>query len=173
MNLGRSSTVCFAVGLAAALLLAPLRAAAETPVSLHVTDLNGAAMEIPTGLPQRRTLLLIGFRHVDHSALEIWRRGLDLRAEDTDWFEIPVIGVRNPMIRSMIVLGMQRGVASFAERARLAPAFADTAAVAAQLGVDPNQPAAVVLDRSGRILARASGAFDPAQAQALKSALRH
>jgi hypothetical protein len=170
--LNRSPKTRRALGLAAALLLAPLPAAAQAAFDLHVTDLNGAALEIPAGLPQTRAVLLLGFRHADHAALEAWRRGLGLRAQDTDWFEVPVIGVGSPMIRSMIVHGMQRGVSSFAERARFAPAFADAAAVALQLGVDPNQPAAVVVDRSGHVLARASGAFDPGKARMLIGALR-
>ncbi len=162
-----------ALGLAAALLLAPFASAAETAVSLRVTTLNGAAMEIPGGLPEPRALLLLGFRHDDRTALEAWRQGLGLRAEDKDWFEVPVIGVGNPMIRSMIVRGMQGGVSSVADRAHFAPAFADAGSVAKQFGVDPDRPAAVVVDRTGRVLARASGPFDPAKAQVLTSALAH
>ncbi len=173
MNVDRAFNACLAVGLAAALLLGPVQAAAEAPVSLHVTDLNGTAIDIPAGAPQERTLLLLGFRHDDRSALEAWRRGLGLGAQDTDWFEVPVIGVGSPMIRSMIVHGMQSGVSGPVERARFAPAFADAATVARALGVDPHQPAAVVVDRSGRVLARASGAFDPAKGQVLTRALRN
>ena len=83
-----------------------------------------------------------------------------------------MIGVCNPMIRAVIVRGMRSRVTGAADRARFAPAFADAAAIARQLGVDPSEPAAVVVDRTGRVLASASGAFDPAKAAALMHALR-
>ncbi|WP_296596053.1 hypothetical protein [Phenylobacterium sp.] len=146
--------------------------AATPPLHFQVTDLNGVTTQVPAGLPQARALLLLGFRHDDRASLDAWRRGLGLRAEDRDWFETPVIGVSAPMIRGMIVHGMQGDVKDPAERAHLAPAFTNPAAVAAQLGVDPAAPAAVVVDREGRVLARASGPFDPRKADTLVRALR-
>jgi hypothetical protein len=146
--------------------------AAAAPVHFQVTDLNGATTEIPAGLPQARALLLIGFRHNDHAALDAWRAGLGLSSRETDWFEIPVIGVGNPMVRAMIQGGMRNGVTAPADRSRFAPAFADATAIAQQLGVDRSEPAAVVIDRNGHVLARASGAFDPARAAALMQVLR-
>ena len=76
------------------------------------------------------------------------------------------------MIRGVILRGMRSGVPGTADRARFAPAFADAAAIAQQLGVDPSEPAAVVIDRNGRVLAHASGAFDPSKVAALMLALR-
>lgn len=171
MNQGRSP-IAFAALAAALLLGAPLRAAAGPPVHFQVTDLNGAVTEIPAGLPQPRALLLLGFRHSDQAALDAWRQGMGLRAQDSDWFEVPVIGVGSPLVRSMIVHSMQHGVASQADRARLAPAFAAAATIAAQLGVASDAPAAVVVDREGNVLARSSGAFDTEKALALSRALR-
>jgi hypothetical protein len=166
-------TSAFAARVAAALLLlAPAVAAASPAIHFQVTDLNGAVTEIPAGLPQPRALLLLGFRHSDQAALDAWRQGMGLRAEDADWFEVPVIGVGSPMIRSMIVHGMQRRAAGKAERARLAPAFAAAATIAGQLGVDSGAPAVVVVDRAGNVLARSSGSFDQAKATALSAALR-
>lgn len=156
---------------AAALFLAPLDAVGA-PVHFQITDLDGAATEIPAGLPRARVLLLLGFRHDDHAALEGWREGMGLSAGDSDWFEVPVIDVSNALIRGMILRGMRSGVTGAADRARFAPAFADTAAIARQLEVDPSAPAAVVVDRTGRILAHASGVFDPAKAAVLIHVLR-
>ncbi|THD52391.1 hypothetical protein [Phenylobacterium sp.] len=155
------------------LLLAPLNAVAGAAVHFQVTDLNGVATEVPSGLPQGRALLLLGFRHNDHTALDAWRDGLGLSSRDSDWFEVPVIGVGNPMIRGVILRGMRNGVTATADRARFAPAFADAAAIALQLGIDPSEPAAVVIDRTGRVLAHASGAFEPGKAAALMQVLRH
>ncbi len=147
-------------------------AAAAMPLHFRITDLNGAATEIPAGLPQTRALLLLGFRHDDHAALDAWRAGLGLSSRETDWFEVPVIGVGNSMIRAMIVRGMRSGVTGEADRARFAPAFAEAATIARQLGVDPSAPAAVVVDRTGQVLAFASGPFDPVKGAALIHALR-
>jgi hypothetical protein len=172
LNLARLSVPIAVTSAAATLMLVPLSAAAAPPVHFQITDLNGAATEIPSGLPQARALLLLGFRHDDHAALDAWREGLGLNSRDSDWFEVPVIGVGNSMIRAMIVRGMRNGVTGATDRARFAPAFADAAAIAQQLGVDPSAPAAVVVDRTGRVLAYASGAFDPAKAAALIHVLR-
>jgi hypothetical protein len=73
VNLDRSRGARLALGLTAALLLAPLPSAAEASFHVHVTDLNGVDVEIPSGLPQARTLMLVGFHHADHAALEAWQ----------------------------------------------------------------------------------------------------
>ncbi|MGZ6017434.1 MAG: hypothetical protein ACXWKO_02085 [Phenylobacterium sp.] len=161
-----------AVAAATSLLAAPSMATAGAPVHFEITDLNGATTEIPSGLPQARALLLLGFRHEDHAALDAWREGLGLSSRDADWFEAPVIGVGNSMIRGMIVRGMRSRVTAAADRARFAPAFADASVIARELGVDQAAPAAVVIDRYGRVLAHASGAYDAAKAAPLMQALR-
>jgi hypothetical protein len=146
--------------------------ALAAPLSLEVRDLNGRALTVPGGLPAQRTLLLVGFRHADHAALDGWRQGLRLSPTDAAWLETPVIRVRSGLIRRMILDGMRSGASTPEARAHLAPAFADPGTVAAELGVDPGRAAVVVVDRSGRVLARASGAYDPAQARALAAAMR-
>ncbi len=168
---GRLRSVAASIAALAVALVAPA-AAASAPVHFQVTDLNGAATEIPAGLPQARALLLIGFRHDDHAALEAWRAGLGLSSRDTDWFEVPVIAVGNAVIRAMILRGMRSGVAGTADRARLAPTFGAAALIAEQLGIAASEPAAVVIDRNGRVLAHAGGAFDPVKAAALMQVLR-
>lgn len=144
---------------------------AAAPLSLQVKDLNGRSLSIPGGLPADRTLLLVGFRHADRTALDGWRKGLGLLASDPAWLETPIIGVGNGMIQAMILEGMRRGADTPQARAHLAPAFAPAKEVAVALGLDPSRPAAVVVDRAGRVLARASGDFDPAQARVLLGAL--
>lgn len=172
-TLGRSAgSISARAAAAACLTLAPVAAFAGAPVHFQVTDLNGVTTEIPAGLPQARSLLLLGFRHDDHAALDAWRDGLGLSSHEVDWFETPVIGVGNGMIRGMITRGMRGQVTGAADRARFAPAFADAAAIAQQLGVESGRPAAVVIDRNGRVLAHVSGAFDPAAAAILMHALR-
>jgi hypothetical protein len=147
------------------------RSAAAT-LSLQVRDLNGRSLSIPSGLPADRTLLLVGFRHSDRTALDDWRKGLGLSASDPAWLETPIIGVGSGLIRGMILEGMRRGADTPEARAHLAPAFVNAKDVAAALGLDPSRPAAVVIDRAGRVLASAGGDYDPARAHALLAALR-
>jgi hypothetical protein len=152
-------------------LLISAGAAAAAPLSLTVTDLNGRSITAPGGLPAARTLLLLGFRHADHTVLDGWRRGLSLRDDDPAWLEVPVVPVGSGFVRSMILGGMKRGAATPQARAHLAPAFTEAAPVADALGVDASQPALAVVDRSGHVLARASGAYDPQKAAPLLTAL--
>src|ERR1700751_544040 len=83
--------------------------AVAAPLSLEARDLNGRSLSIPEGLPAKRTLLLVGFRHADRTALDGWRQGLRLSAGDPAWLETPIIGVRNEIIQRMIPDGMRRG----------------------------------------------------------------
>jgi hypothetical protein len=160
-----------AAALAVALALQAGSATAQGPVRLKAVDLNGAAVEIPAGAARGPVLLLVGFRHNDRKALDGWRKGLGLQTEARDWYEIPVIPPGAKMVGGLIMHAMQKGATTDAQRAHLAPTFADAAEVAAQLGVDRHEPAVVVVDRSGRVLARAGGPFDPAKARELTVAL--
>lgn len=161
-----------APALAAAALLAGAAQAAPA-AGLHAANLNGVDIAIPAGLPGQKTLLLLGFRHEDQDALDAWRAGLGLTEEATGaaWLEIPVIPVKSSLIQPMIQGGMRKRFATPALRAHVAPMFADPGPVAAGFGVDPAQPAAVVVDRSGQVLARAAGPYDGAKAAPLLAAL--
>lgn len=159
-----------AISAAMALVVSGVGAAA--PVALvRTSDLNGKRLALPADLPVERTILLLAFRHEDRGLLEGWRKGLKLTDERADWIEMPVIGVSNPYIQSMIRGGMRGKRRTQAGRAHVAPVFSDAALVAATFGVAPDAVRVLVIDRSGRVLASAGGSYTAQKAQALSSAL--
>lgn len=151
--------------------LAFAAAAGAAPV-LKGADLNGRPVAVPDAAGPERTLLLLAFRHEDQDALEAWRNGLHLANTDPDWLEAPLIPVKSPMIQPMILGGMKKRFADPGLRGHMAPLFQDPAPVATAFGLSGQGPAVVVVDRAGKVLARAEGAYDATRAKTLMAALR-
>lgn len=91
---------------------------------------------------------------------------------DANWLEIPVIPVTSSLIQPMIRSAMRKRFATEALRAHVVILFATPASTAAALGVSADEPAAVVMDRTGRVVEREAGAYDATKAQGLLTALR-
>ena len=168
MGQRRLATFLLALTAAASAIAAD---AAQPQLSFQTADLNGAKVDIPKDLSANRTLILLGFRHDDSAILDGWLGGLGFSETSPGWLETPVIGVGSGFVQSMIQNGMRKRYKTDAARAHIAPLFGDAAGLAAQAGVDPAQAAVVVVDRSGRVLASAAGAYDLDKARAIRAAL--
>ena len=145
--------------------------ASSAPLA-HITDLNGAGVDIPAGMAGRRTLLILGFRHSDQTIMDGWRKGLRLTGDQADWLEIPVINGVNPLVQKFIRGGMRGKAPTPADRAHMAPMFENGDALVAALAVSPAAVAVVVIDAGGAVLDREAGDFDAAKAGRLTSAWR-
>jgi hypothetical protein len=120
----RRASVFLRATLAATIVCGPTTLFASPLLSLRATDLDGGGFALPGALTSERTLLLIGFRHDDQSALDGWRDGLKLLEADQDWLEVPVIPVTSPLVQPMIRSGMRRRFATAAQRTHVAILFA-------------------------------------------------
>ena len=156
--------------LAAALALVGGAADGHTISPVVVTDLDGHDIAVPANLPGGRTLIILGFHHADQAIVAAWKTGLGLAAGTPNWLEIPVIGVSSTMIRGMIRSGMRGTYHAAAERAHVAPAFGDAAALARGFGVTPDRVAVIVVDHDGRVIAEAAGAYSANAATPLLAA---
>ena len=145
---------------------------AAPEAKLQATTLNGSKVEL-SGENRGRRLLMFGFRHQDQGVLEDWRNGLGLMGPDPRWLEIPVIPVDFPLAQDFIRKSMRDRFKGRALEAHLAPLFADPAMVSKRYGLSPSQPALVVLDQHGHVLARASGRYEPGKAELLLAALNN
>ncbi len=137
--------------------------------------LTQKSVAIPGGLPQDRTLALIGFTKAHHAQLQGWIDGLDLNRDSSiAWMRMPVIddpgtsegrhAVENKLLRSF---------PQESERARLLPAFVDRARFVRAAGLrSTDQAYAVVLNRQGEVLARAEGNFDRDKGERLRETLQ-
>jgi hypothetical protein len=143
------------------------------PVSAQ--DLNHRPLDLPHGLEAERTLALIGFERGHAGAVDSWIKGLNLH-QDTDiaWVRMPVLNDPGDEAgRMAIERRLQSRFPNAAERARLVPVFTDRDAFIRSAGLASTEQAyAVVLSRSGEVLARAEGAFDAERGQALLETLR-
>jgi hypothetical protein len=159
------------LALTAGLVLAVPSSWAGDLAPLSVRTLGGTSLSLPRDLPAPHTLVLLAFRHADQAGLAQWEASLGLSGNRQDWLEIPVVGVSNPIIRSMIVSGMKGKHPSAAERNHLAPLFGDSEAFARAFGTSGTQIAVLVVDREGHVLAHVEGAYEAAKAHILNEAM--
>ncbi|MCM2251679.1 MAG: hypothetical protein NDJ19_04925 [Ramlibacter sp.] len=143
--------------------------------TLTVQRLDQQRFALPQGLLAKRTLALVAFHSDQRDEVRSWIRGLRLDQDRSiAWFKMPVLNdpgserARNDM-ESVLLAGR----ASEIDRARLVPVFTDREAFIRSAGISGTGHAWVlVLDRDGKVLARAEGRFDQDKADALRETLR-
>lgn len=142
---------------------------------LVAQDLNRQPLRLPAGLPAERTLALVGFQRGHASALDTWVHGLGLRHDaEVQWLRMAVVhDPGDAEAREAVQSGLQARYPNPVDRAHLVPVFTDRDAfVRAARLPSAEQVYALVLSRSGEVLARADGAFDQDKARALMDTLR-
>lgn len=143
--------------------------------TLQAQDLNQQPLQLPAGLPSERTLALVGFQRAHAGALDTWVRGLGLREDaQVDWLRMAVVNdPGDDQAREALQSRLQARYPNPVDRAHLVPVFTDRDAfVRAAHLPSAEQVYALVLSRSGDVLARAEGAFDEDKARALMDTLR-
>jgi hypothetical protein len=165
----------FALTLAALIVVSGARATdGGIFPSITAADLNGREIALPAGLPAERTLLLVAYQREQQYDVDDWIAALDLRAGAIPWLELPVIRDRGWLFRTYVDWGMRTGITAEAARARVVTLYTDPEAFRSGLGLgDASTIHALVVDRTGRVLARADGRFDAARWAPLAAALGH
>jgi hypothetical protein len=171
-------TLAWLAAVSAALMLA-LAAPNETNFlgqlpTLTVKRLDQQRILLPQGLPAERTLALVAFESSQHDEIRSWIRGLRLDEDPSiAWFKMPVLNdpgteQARSEIESILLARHARDI----DRSRLVPVFTDRDAFIRAAGLTGTRHAWVlVLDRDGKVLARAEGRFDQDKAQALRETL--
>lgn len=142
--------------------------------TLTVKRLDQQRIVLPQNLPAERTLALVAFQSSHRNEIRSWIEGLRLN-QDTSiaWFKMPVL--KDPgseQARSDIESVLLARHPADSARSRLLPVFTDRDAFIRAAGLPGNEHAWVlVLDRDGKVLARAEGQFDQNKAQALRETL--
>ncbi len=96
-----------------------------------------------------------------------------LHATRLDGAEVVIPGGL-PAGRTLLLMGFRHADNRFkteAQRAHFAPLFADAARVATKLDLSDAAPGVVVVERDGRVLAKAAGVYDRAKGEELLAAL--
>jgi hypothetical protein len=140
-----------------------------TPTAKQLEQRQLAA-EVPGG----RTLALVGFDPNQRVELRSWIEGLRLRQDpQIPWIKMPVL--KDPGsedARSAIQNRLAAGHASANPRVPVVPVFTDQNDFIRAAGLSGKDHASVlVLNRDGKVLARAEGQYDPTRAQALRETL--
>ena len=117
-------------------------------------------------LPNGRTLALVGFNQNQRFEIRSWIDGLQLRQDSPiAWVKMPVLkDPGNDDARSAIESQLLAGHAQKSRTEPLIPVFANQDDFIRAAGLSGTDHASVlVLNRDGRVLARAEGLYDPAR----------
>lgn len=142
--------------------------------TLTVKRLDQQRNVLQQGLPAQRTLALVAFQPGQRDEIRSWIRGLGLNQDPSiAWFKMPVLNdPGTERARSDIESVLLARHSAEVDRSRLVPVFTDRDAFIRAAGLSSTEHAWVlVLDRDGKVLARAEGQFNQDKAQALRETL--
>lgn len=119
----------------------------------------------PLVAPQeQRMLVLVSFHREHRRDIESWIDGLALYQDrGIDWVRMPVIhDPGDPAVRAAAETRLLARYVTPRERENLIPVFIDRGMFLRSTGLpDEQKPYALVIRRTGEVLARVPGAFDP------------
>jgi len=154
--------------------LAPVQP--EALSALSGRSLDGRSYGLPGDLDKPYNLLVVAFRREQQALVDRWLPWLielEQRRGDVAVYELPVLSSVYGPVRWFIDGGMTRGIPDPAARARTVTVYTDVQKVVENLGLAGTGTIAVlVVERSGRILARELGGFEQEKAERLATALR-
>lgn len=171
-------TLAWLAAVSAALVLA-FAAPTETHVMGQLPSLAAKRMDqqmivLPQGLGADRTLALVAYTRTQRAEIDSWVQGLHLDQDSTiPWIRMPVLNDpgddgKRTAIENLILERHPEAT----DRSRLVPVFTNREAFIRAAGVSGTEHASVlVLNRDGKILARAEGLYDEDKAQALRETL--
>jgi len=141
---------------------------------LTVKRLDQQRIVLPRGLTADRTLVLVAYSKTQREEIESWIKGLRLDKDSSiAWIKMPVVNdPGNEAVRNAVERKLLAQHSADSERSRIVPVFTDRQAFIRAAGLSGHEHASVlVLNRDGKVLARAEGRFDEAKAQALRETL--
>lgn len=167
--------LAFSILAAFALSQASAAQAGQFP-PLQSETLNQKAVSLPQDFGGRRSILLIAYKMNQQSVVDSWLpflNAMSAKYKGVRFYELPTIGSNIGFMRGFIDGGMRNGIADSATRDRTITLYTDVAALQASLGVSGTSTIhAVVIDRSGKVLAVVKGAYREAAAAKLEAALK-
>lgn len=137
-------------------------------------DLNRKTWSAPADFPDDRTLVLIAFAREQQADIDTWTAGLGLTEASNrlPWIEMPLINDPGLFVRWFINTGMRGGIPSKEARAHVWTAYTDKKAFMQACGMSSEKAIyALVVDRTGRILALESGNYTKPAAERLSRVL--
>lgn len=136
-------------------------------------DLNYKKITVPSDLPGKKTLVIIAFQRKQQKNVDSWTQGMKLTKSLLPWVEMPVINDPGSIGRWFVNSGMRRGVTGTDSRAHVITVYTSKKKFLSALGItDETYVYALVVDRSGHVLAFIKGDYTPEGAQKILGALQ-
>jgi len=139
-------------------------------------NLSRHKFTLPADFEGDLNILLIAFQRWHQSAVDTWlplARQLEQVYEGIRYYELPVIQRMNVLGRTFINGGMRAGIPDPTARARTITLYVDKPAFRRALGLPREEDIYVLLiDRQGKVLWRAEGAFTPDKGESLAAVVQ-
>ncbi|HZY49769.1 MAG TPA: hypothetical protein VFE64_08310 [Devosia sp.] len=165
----------------ALLLLAALPAALPAAAlagqfpALQSETLNQKQVSLPQDFGGRRSILLIAYKMNQQAVVDSWGEFVATaksKHPGVQAYELPVLGGNMGFMRGFIDGGMRNGIADSATRDHTITLYTDVGPLQAALGISGTSTIhAVVIDRSGKVLAAVAGPYSKASAEKIEAAL--
>jgi ATP10 protein len=140
------------------------------------SNLQRARLTLPQDLHGELNLVLIAFQQWQQSQVDTWvpfARQLEEAYPAVCYYELPTIQRLNTLARTFINEGMRAGIPDLVARERTITLYLDKKAFREALQLPGEDDIHVLLlDRQGRVLWRAEGAFTPDKGESLALAIR-
>ncbi len=143
--------------------------------TIKTKDLNGRALTLPRELPGEKTVVLVAFTQEQQFDVDTWVNGLDLKIDGTGlpWVEMPVVGEMPVLVQAIVNNGMRGGIPQKGKRANVVTLFTDAKKWSKSVGLaSQDRVYALVVDRSGKILAKQDGRYSAEKRGAILDAMR-
>ena len=143
--------------------------------ALESETLEKQVVQLPQDFRGERNLLLIAFEREQQKDIDTWLTQMK-RYEDIDkefrYYEIPTIEKMNRFMRWFINTGMRRGIPEKKARERTITLYIDKEPFKKSIKItDEKKIYAVVVNRSGTVLWRATGPYDEVAGKSLQAFL--
>jgi hypothetical protein len=133
-------------------------------------DLNNKPWMAPSGFPADRTLVVIAFEEEQQPGIDSWFEGMEVHKPSSriSWIEMPLINNPGMLLRWFINIGMRGGIPSKEVRSHVWTAYTNKKAFMEACGMATTKNVyALVVDRSGKIIAMESGNYSKKGAEVL------
>jgi len=140
------------------------------------SNLQRTKLTLPQDFEGERNLVLIAFQQWQQRQVDTWipfARQLEEAYPAVRYYELPTIRRLNTLARTFINEGMRAGIPDFVARERTITLYLDKKRFREALQLlGEDDIYVLLLDRQGRVLWRAEGAFAPDKGDSLASAIR-
>ena len=139
------------------------------------SNLQRQKLNLPQDFQGERNLVLIAFQQWQQSQVDTWipfARQLEETDPELRYYELPTIQRRNALARTLLNEGMRAGIPDQVARERTITLYLDKRAFREALQLpDEDDIHVLLLDRQGRVLWRAEGAFTVEKGESLAATL--